>query len=58
MNLVPALIGVTLLLHSCSEVNSQIGLKDDNPMEEAAEEMIEEETGIIVDFTPESKEVK
>lgn len=30
--------------------------KDDNPIEEAVEEVIKEETGIVVDLTPESKE--
>lgn len=46
------LIGVTLLLHSCSDFNKEVGLKDDNPLEEAIEEMIKEETGVVVDFTP------
>lgn len=49
------LIGATLLFHSCSDFNKEAGLKDDNPLEEAIEEMIKEETGFIVDFTPEAK---
>lgn len=52
------LIGATLLLPSCSSFNKEIGMKDDNPVEQAVEEMIKDETGIVVDFTPEPQEVK
>lgn len=52
-------IGVILLLPSCSNINKEVGLKDDNPLEEAVEEIIKEETGIVIDFTPAVKvEVK
>lgn len=44
-----------LLLNSCSDFNREVGLKDDNPIEQAIEEMIKEETGIVVDFTPTDK---
>lgn len=47
------LIWTILSLTSCSGFNQQIGLRDDNPIEQAVEEMIKEETGIIIDFTPE-----
>lgn len=50
------LIGATLLLHSCSDFNKEIGLKDDNPLEQAVEQIIKDETGMDVDFTPEVKE--
>lgn len=33
-----------------------VGLKDDSPLEEAIEEVIEEHTGIQIDLTPNSKE--
>lgn len=42
-----------LSLTACSEVNKEIGLKDDNPIEQAVEEVIKDETNIVVDFTPE-----
>jgi hypothetical protein len=48
-------------LQGCSLINDDLGLKDDNVFEEAAEEYIKEKTGISVEFTPESdtkKEVK
>lgn len=32
------------------------GLPDDNKIEEAAEEVIRQETGLIIDLTPESEE--
>lgn len=51
-------IGVILLLPSCSNLNKEIGLKDDNPLEQAVEEIIKEDTGIVIDFTPEVKNVK
>lgn len=43
---------------SCSMINQELGLKDDNVFEEAAEEFIKEETGIEVEFTPHSKDLK
>lgn len=53
-------IGVILLLPSCSELNKKVGLKDDNDVEQRLEKLIEDETGIKVDLTPqaESKETK
>ena len=45
-----------LLVSACSELNKEAGLKDDNPIEEAAEFIIKEKTGVEIDFTPESKE--
>ena len=41
----------------CSMMNQELGLKDDNPFEQAAEEFIKEETGIEIEFTP-GNEVK
>lgn len=39
-------------LQSCSLMNQELGLKDDNAFEQAAEKFIKEETGIDVEFTP------
>jgi len=53
-------IATCLLLSSlqgCSLMNQELGLKDDNVFEQAAEEFIKEETGIEVEFTP-GNEVK
>ncbi len=36
----------------CSYLNKQFGLQDDNPIEEAIEDVIEHRTGIDVDLTP------
>lgn len=47
------MIGVTLLLPSCSDLNKKVGLKDDNDVEQRLEKLIEDETGIKVDLTPE-----
>ncbi len=52
------LIGVVLLLPSCSELNKKFGLPDDNVMEEVAEDVLKEEFGADVDLTPASPEVK
>lgn len=41
----------------CSKLNSILGLRDDNPIEEE-EDLFEAKTGIKVDFTPESKKTK
>lgn len=49
------MIGATLLLPSCSDLNKQVGLKDDNDVEQRIEKLIEDETGIKVDLTPEAK---
>lgn len=52
------LIGVTLLLPSCSDLNRKLGLPDDNLAEEVIEDVIKEELGGDVDLTPESPEKK
>lgn len=45
-------LGQLLVLASCSELNKEAGLKDDNKLEQFLEEQIQEKTGIKVDFTP------
>ena len=41
---------------SCSSLNRDVGLEDDNPIEESIEMFIEENTSIKIDLTPKSKE--
>lgn len=43
-------------LTACSGLNKSVGLEDDNLLEEAAEEAVRVETGVDVDFTPNSLE--
>lgn len=50
--MIKLMLGFLLLMSACSEFNSTVGLKDDHPMEQAAEKMIHDETGVKVDFTP------
>ena len=47
-----ALYGLT----SCHVLNEKAGLKDDNKIEQGLEELIEEKTGVLVDFTPEKSQ--
>lgn len=44
------------VLCGCSSLNRYFGLEDDNPIEEAIEELIRYETGIDIDLTPGSPE--
>lgn len=44
-----------LTVSSCSTINKALGLKDDNDVEQRVEEVIEQETGVKVDLTPEVK---
>lgn len=46
------------LLCGCSSINKKIGLSDDNIIEESAEAVFEKYTGLDLDFTPDTKEVK
>lgn len=46
------LIGVALLLASCSPINRKLGLEDDNWIEQAVEFIIDEKTGLDIDLTP------
>ena len=49
-------VSLLFCLESCSYINKKIGLRDDNFSEEAVETVVNMETGIDLDFTPESKE--
>lgn len=53
MRNIPSLIGVILLLPSCSDLNEKVGVPDDNIVEEIIEFIIEDNTGVDVDLTPE-----
>lgn len=41
------------VMGGCSYFNRQFGLDDDNPLEQAVEDVIEHQTGIEIDLTPE-----
>ena len=47
------LIFILMLQYSCSPINKRLGLPDDHPIEQAAESLIEQQTGISIDLTPE-----
>ncbi len=51
-------IVVPFLTCSCSMLNQKLGLSDDNVIEEAVEAVIDVETGLNIDLTPQDKEVK
>lgn len=53
-----ALIGVVLLLPSCSMINQKLGLADDNIGEEVVEDVVKGRTGVDVDLTPQTPEKK
>ena len=41
-----------------SLINKKLGIPDDNPVEEEIENIIEKETGLKIDLTPQSPEIK
>lgn len=45
---------ILLIVTSCSYINKKLGLKDDNVIEQNIENVIERESSISVDLTPES----
>lgn len=53
-----ALVLIIVLVTSCKYLNKAFGMKDDNFLEEAVEDMIEVKTGIDIDLTPASEENK
>ena len=50
-----AILFLMFIVIACSSVNKEVGLPDDNPFEQALEEVIRKETGVEIDFTPEDK---
>lgn len=57
MRIISIFMGV-FILTSCSSINKWCGLEDDNFIEEAVEDVVQHETGLNFDFTPNSPEVK
>ncbi len=51
-----SLLAVCLILTSCGSINKQLGLQDDNLIEESVEAVIKVQTGLDLDLTPESPE--
>lgn len=47
------IIGSMMWLGACSAINHYLGLEDDNQIEQAIEDVIEHQTGIEIDLTPE-----
>lgn len=41
-----------ILLTGCSDINKDVGLRDDNFAEEVVEDIIREGTGVDLDLTP------
>lgn len=52
------MVSSVFLVNSCSELNQKVGLKDDNDIENKIEELIEDQTGVRVDFTPNEENEK
>ena len=51
-------VGIFFLASStfgCSYLNKRFGLQDDNLIEQTVEALIQEETGVSVDLTPNAK---
>lgn len=51
-----ACVAVLSYCGGCSQINKQLGLKDDHYAEEIGEWVIEEYTGLEGDLTPDSEE--
>lgn len=45
-------------LCSCQYINKKLGLKNDNALEQGAEQVIKEKTGVDIDLTPEDVDSK
>lgn len=56
MRIVLCMLFVAALTGGCSYLNQKVGLADDNIIEEALEQKIEQHTGLDLDLSPESKE--
>lgn len=55
--LVSLIMIVTFSSFGCSKLNKQVGLEDDNFIEELAEEVIEYYTELEIELTPSTTEV-
>lgn len=47
---------IAVTFNSCERFYSKLNIPVDNPLEEAIEDVIEKETGVKIDMTPESEE--
>jgi len=56
MRLCIAMILMGGLVGGCSYLNQKLGLRDDNIIEEAIENKIEDHTGLNIDLSPDSEE--
>jgi hypothetical protein len=56
VRIVIGFFSVACVCGGCSWLNKQFNLKDDHPLENLLEKVIESETGIEVDLTPEEGE--
>lgn len=56
MKLCIALLMISCTFGACTAINKYIGLPDDHPLEEIAEQQIKNETGYDVDLSPASPE--
>lgn len=50
------ILAIAGFLGGCSYLNQKLGLRDDNVIEEAIENKIEDATGLSIDLTPDSQE--
>ncbi len=56
MKVIAAIAVAAALLGGCTALNKKFGMADDNIIEEAIENKIEDVTGLDLDLSPESKE--
>ena len=55
MNSVVIAVCLMGMVGGCSWLNRQVGLDDDNLIEQSAEALIEHHTGLNIDLTPEDE---
>ena len=53
VKIITALVSIFLATSACSQINKFLNLKDDNIFEEFVEDIIDMETGLKIDLTPE-----
>lgn len=47
---------ISISFGACTAINQYIGLQDDNPIEEIAEQQIKNQTGFDIDLSPSTPE--
>lgn len=58
MRNIPVIVSILVLAAGCCTMNKFLGLKDDNAVEEIVENVIQQETGLDIDLTPNTPEQK